>query len=153
MTHQLPYTYETGAEWVGSRVVTATASGLPEVPIAPPPEFGGEGGYWTPEHLYVASANTCFAVTFLAIAGLSKLEFVSFETYATGKLEKVEGSGLQITEIVLKPTLVVTRTGDLERALRILEKAEKACLISNSMKTTILLEPDVRVEMPEKLVA
>ena len=84
---------------------------------------------------------------------MSNLEFVSFETYATGKLERVEGSGLQITEIVLKPTLVLKRQGDFERALRILEKAEKGCLISNSMKTTMLLQPLVSVEMPERLVA
>lgn len=159
MTNQLPYFYETETEWVTGKVVTAESSGLPDIPVAPPPEFGGESGFWTPEHLSVAAVNACFAVTLLAIARNSKLDFVSFNSIAIGKLEKVEGSGLQITEIVLKPTLVIRQERDLEKAVRILEKAEQGCLISNSMKATTRLEPQVTAELPkvpelpERLVA
>jgi organic hydroperoxide reductase OsmC/OhrA len=77
----------------------------------------------------------------LAIAEMSKLEFVSFDCKAVGKLEKVEGIGFQMTEIVVKPNAI--RHGkDLERAQRILEKAEKNCLISNSIKSAVKLEPE-----------
>jgi organic hydroperoxide reductase OsmC/OhrA len=92
-------------------------------------------------------------MTFLAIADLSKLEFVSIASNARGKLEKVEGSGYEITEISLTPTLVLRNSRDMERAGRILEKAEKTCLISNSIKTVVKLEPEINSETSDILVA
>ena len=83
--------------------------------------------------------------TFLAIAELSKLEFVSFGAEATGKLEKAEGRGYLMTEVVIRPRLVIRRAQDTERAARILEKAERNCLISNSVTAAVRLEPSVEV--------
>jgi peroxiredoxin-like protein len=153
MTHQLPYFYTTELDWTGGRKATLRSSGLPALQVAPPPEFQGESGVWTPEHLYVASVNACFVVTFLAIAELSKFDFVSFASNATGKLEKVEGSGFEITEIVLKPSLVVHNSNDFERAARLMEKAERNCLISKSIKTTVKLEMEINCEMSDTFVA
>jgi len=48
-----------------------------------------------------------------------------------------------MTEITLHPKLVISHARDLERAGRILEKAEKHCLISNSIKTDTKLEPEI----------
>jgi organic hydroperoxide reductase OsmC/OhrA len=83
---------------------------------------------------------------FLAIAENSKLEIVTFLSKARGKLEKIEGSGYQITEILLKPELVIRGAKDLDRAERILQKAEKNCFISNSIKTVVKLEPEIHQE-------
>ena len=60
-----------------------------------------------------------------------------------GKLEKVDGRGFIMTEVVLRPTLVLRHARDTERANRILEKAEKNCLISNSIKSDTRLEPEI----------
>ncbi|SRR5713226_3344098 len=135
--------YETEVEWKGERRGKLQSAGLPPLEVAAPPEFHGHAGAWTPEHLYVASVNACFLLTFLAIAQNSKLEIVSLCASARGKLEKIEGNGFQVTEIVLKPKLVIRSAGDLERAKRIVEKAEKSCLISNSIKTIVKLEPEI----------
>jgi organic hydroperoxide reductase OsmC/OhrA len=81
--------------------------------------------------------------TFLAIAENSKLEFVSFSADANGKLEKLEGQGFIMTEVVLRPKLLISHARDVERAGRILQKAEKNCLISNSIKAETRLEPEV----------
>jgi organic hydroperoxide reductase OsmC/OhrA len=81
--------------------------------------------------------------TFLAIAENSKLEFVSFTADAKGKLEKLAGKGLMMTQITLQPKLVIRNARDVERASRILEKAEKHCLISNSIKTQTKLEAEI----------
>lgn len=143
---QLPYFYETEVQWTERRRGEVRSPELPGLQVAAPPEFQGEKGSWTPEHLYVASVNSCFVITFLAIAQNSKLEVVSFSAAARGKLEKVEGAGYQVTEIAIRPRLVVRSNRDLERAGRILEKAEKNCLISNSIKTVIRLEPQIYSE-------
>ncbi|MCS6806895.1 MAG: OsmC family protein [Acidobacteriota bacterium] len=145
MTQQLPYYYDTIVEWTGERKGLLSASNLPTLTVATPPEFQGHEGIWSPEHLYVASVNSCLMTTFLAIAQMSKLEFVKFRSQARGQLDKVEGQGFQITNIVIEPQLTIARESDRERALRILEKAEKHCLISNSIKTTVRVQPDIRV--------
>ena len=137
------YSYSTEVEWTGERRGDLSAPHLPDLEVDAPPEFKGHEGVWTPEHLFVAAVNSCFMTTFLAIAENSKLEFVSFSADAKGKLEKLEGQGFIMTEVVLRPKLRVSHARDVERAGRILEKAEKNCLISNSIKTETRLEPKV----------
>jgi organic hydroperoxide reductase OsmC/OhrA len=135
--------YNTAIRWEQGRKGTLTAPELNSITVATPPEFPkGEPNIWSPEHLYVAAANGCLMTTFLAIAENSKLDFVSFDSNATGKLEKVDGM-LMISEIELKPKVVLKNEKDRERALRIIEKSEKMCLISNSMKSKIVLSPEV----------
>ena len=137
------YSYATEVEWTGERRGDLSAPHLPDLEVDAPPEFKGHEGVWTPEHLFVAAVNSCFMTTFLAIAENSKLEFVSFSADAKGKLEKLEGQGFIMTEVLLRPKLLVNHARDIERAGRILEKAEKNCLISNSIKTETRLEPKV----------
>ena len=139
------YYYSTEIEWIGDRRGDLSAPNLADLLIDAPPEFKGHEGFWTPEHLFVASVNSCFMTTFLAIAENSKLDFVSLRIGAKGKLEKLEGQGFMITEITLRPRLVLREARDAERALRILEKAERNCLISNSVKTEITLQPEVTI--------
>jgi peroxiredoxin-like protein len=139
------YYYTTQVEWTGERHGDLSASILPSLKVDAPPEFKGHEGVWTPEHLFVASVNSCFMTTFLAIAENSKLEFESFRADAKGKLEKIADKGFMMTEITLQPKLVIRNARDAERASRILEKAEKHCLISNSIKTQTRLEPDIRL--------
>ena len=121
-----------------------SAPDLPDLEVDAPPEFRGHEGVWTPEHLFVAAVNSCFMTTFLAIAENSKLEFVSFSADAKGQLEKLDGQGFIMTEVVLRPKLLISHARDAERAGRILEKAERNCLISNSIKTEIKLEPEIK---------
>lgn len=137
------YFYQTEVEWTGERHGDLRAPVLPNLKVDAPPEFKGHEGVWTPEHLFVASVNSCFMTTFLAIAENSKLDFVSFKTDAEGKLEKLDGKGFVMTEITLHPKLVISHSRDAERANRILEKAEKHCLISNSIKSETKLAPEV----------
>jgi peroxiredoxin-like protein len=139
------YYYSTEIEWIGQRKGDLSAPELPDLIIDAPPEFKGQEGFWTPEHLFVASVNSCFMTTFLAIAENSKLDFVSLRVGAKGKLEKLDGQGFMITEIILRPRLIIHEARNTERALRILQKAERNCLISNSMKTAITLQPEVTI--------
>jgi organic hydroperoxide reductase OsmC/OhrA len=114
--------------------------------VATPPEFPkGIPGIWSPEHLFTAAVSSCLMTTFLAIAENSRLDFLSFHCRAKGKLEQVEGKFL-MTEVLLLPTVVVTKEINIERAFRVLQKSEENCLISNSVKANIVMKPEVRVE-------
>lgn len=137
------YTYHTRVRWTERKIGSISASGKPDLQVATPPEFKGHEGIWSPEDLFVASANICLMTTFLAFAERAGLAFTSYESEAEGLLELVEGK-FQFTRIILRPTLTVKQSEDTAKAKEILEKAEANCLISNSMKARVTLEPTVR---------
>ena len=143
MSESKPYFYETEIEWTGERDLQLGSGKLPVIEAGAPPEFKGREGNWSPEHLFVASLNSCYSLTLLAIAELSKVPIISFSSTAEGKLEKIAGSKYQVTEIVVKPRVVVASANDLARMPRILEKAKENCFVSNSIKTTIKIESEV----------
>lgn len=116
------------------------------IEVATPPQFNkGIPGIWSPEHLFTAAVSSCLMTTFLAIAEASKLEFTGFQCASKGKLEQVDGKFL-MTEVILEPTVTIVREQDRVRALRVLEKSETACLISNSIKSRISMKPKILVK-------
>jgi peroxiredoxin-like protein len=116
------------------------------IEVATPPEFPkGIPGIWSPEHLFTAAVSSCLMTTFLSIAENSKLEFISFSCKSKGKLDQVEGKFL-MTEIILEPTVTIADEKDRERAERVLQKSEAACLISNSVKSKITMIPIIKIK-------
>ena len=123
--------------------ITNGASGCIEV--ATPPEFPkGIPGIWSPEHLFTAAVSSCLMTTFLSIAENSKLEFIAFRCESDGKLEQVDGKFI-MSEVILKPTVTIAHEKDRERAERVLQKSEAACLISNSIKSKVTLNAHIKV--------
>lgn len=141
-----PFHYEVDLVWQSDRKGTISSPVLSNtIEVATPPEFPkGIPGIWSPEHLLVAAVNSCYMTTFLAIAENSKLPFVSLNVKAVGLLEQPEGKYM-ITTVLLKPELVISDETIAERAMRVLEKTEKACLISNSIKATVKLDAVVKI--------
>jgi organic hydroperoxide reductase OsmC/OhrA len=143
MAESRAFYYETEIEWRKEKEGEIKGPGLPPIAVGAPPEFKGREGNWAPEHLFVASLNTCFMLTLLVIAENSKIPLVSFRSTAKGKLERIGAAGHQITEVVIKPTVVIGSAKDLGRIPKILEKAKENCFISNSVKSVIKLEPEL----------
>jgi peroxiredoxin-like protein len=137
--------FETSIRWTGAREGQLEAEGLPALDVASPPEFSGTEGRWTPEHFFVASAEVCVMLTFIAIADFSKLAVKSYRSSAGGVLEKVEGKGFRFTSIEIVAHIEVEKDADVERAKRLLEKAEASCLVSNSMETPVSVKGEIVV--------
>jgi peroxiredoxin-like protein len=138
--------YDVAVKWKAGRTGVLSSTELDNtIEVATPPQFpNGVPGIWSPEHLLVAAVNSCFMTTFLSVADNSKLRYHSFECAAKGKLETVEGKYM-ISEITLNPVVELENEEDRERAIRILQKTEANCLISNSVKSKIIFEPEVKV--------
>jgi peroxiredoxin-like protein len=134
------YKYVTSVRWTGEKKGMMTIAGKPPVEVATPPEFKGHEGIWSPEDLYVASVNSCIMTTFLAFAGRAGIAFEGYESEAEGVLEFVDGKFL-FTTITVRPRIVLRPGEDRARAEEILHKAEAQCLISNSIRTKVTLEP------------
>jgi peroxiredoxin-like protein len=137
------YRYQTAVKWTGQRKGIISCVGKPDVQVATPPEFKGHEGIWSPEDLFVASVNVCLMTTFLAFAERAGLAFTSYESMAEGRLELVEGK-FQFSAITLKPIVTLESETDATKAKELIEKAEANCLISNSMKAAVTLEPVIR---------
>ena len=145
------YVYRVTATWESGRRGRVAAEEIaPAIQFSTPPEFNGDPGYWTPEHFLVAAVASCYVATFYALAQLSKLEFLGLELLVEGSLGKPEGK-LRFTEVVLKPTLNIAKTGDRELANRLLAKAHEGCLIARSVVCPVHLLP--RVCYAEQFVA
>lgn len=140
MSHQ----YNVRLKWNAERLGEVSSPELnSKIEVATPPQFPkGVEGIWSPEHFFTAAVNSCFMTTFLAIAENYRLEFKEFNCHAVGVLDQVEGKYL-MTEVILTPTLVITKEEDKDKALRVLDKSEKACLISNSIHSKVSLNPNV----------
>ncbi|HSB74596.1 MAG TPA: OsmC family protein [Terriglobales bacterium] len=140
--------YRSSAIWTMRRRGIVSAEDVPRtINFSSPPEFQGEPGLWTPEHLLVAAVATCFLATFRAFAENSRLQVVRLEVEAEGTLEKEEG-GFRFTRAVVRPRLTIADQADQERAGRLLEKAERACLISRSLSCRVEMQAQVEVGAP-----
>jgi organic hydroperoxide reductase OsmC/OhrA len=152
MKSPTPYYYHIDVKWNKERKGVMCSPELQAnlgengcIEVATPPEFEkGMHGIWSPEHLFTASVASCLMTTFLAVAENSKLDFTSFSCRAVGKLDKVEGK-LLMTEVALQPEVTIANANHHDLALRVLEKSEKACLISNSIKARVSLTPVVHL--------
>lgn len=133
------YVFETNLEWTGKRNGELKTRGLHPLEISAPPEFQGDAGYWSPEHMLVGATASCLMTTFLAIAELSQLPVKFFHLKASGKVEKIPGTGYRFTEIRLAPEVGVLPE-QIEKARRVMAKAEKNCFVSNSLRAEVRVE-------------
>lgn len=137
-----PHRYSVQGTAAAEGTVTIASKGLPSLATMPPPEYGGPGGQWSPETLLVAAAADCFLLMFRAMAAASKLAWEAVDCSAEGVLDRVDGV-VRFTELALHARLKLAVGGNVERAQRLLEKAEKACVITNSLA----LEPKLTTEI------
>ena len=139
-------TYPFSVRWLdGKRGLASAPDGLPNIEVASPPQFGGPGGRWTPEHLFVGAATTCWLTTFLAYAERSRLELVAVEAAGEAIVERGDDGKVSIPRLVLRPRVTVKREEDREPALKWIRKAEETCLIARAMRASVELEPEVLV--------
>jgi peroxiredoxin-like protein len=134
------YLYTTSVRWTGEKKGMMDVSGKPSVEVATPPEFKGHEGIWSPEDLFVASVKSCIMTTFLALAEREGLAFEGYESDAEGVLEFVDGR-LLFTKVVVRPRVKLASGEDRAKAEEIMHKVERNCLVSNSIRTEVLLEP------------
>lgn len=141
---QMPHHYRVAAVARPEDDVALSGDGLDTLESAPPAEYGGPGDKWSPETLLVASVADCFVLTFKAIARASKFEWQSLECEVEGTLDR-EGKSTRFTGFRIKAVLDVPSGTDEARALRLLEKSEESCLITQSLKATPTLDATVNV--------
>ena len=139
-----PHHYTVSANGSGTGDVELNADGLPTLRSASPIPFDGPGDRWSPETLLVAAVGDCLILTFRAVARASGFAWTSLECDVTGTLDRIERT-TRFVGFDVRARLHVPSGTDPDRARQVLEKAERSCLISNSLSGTIHLIPMIEV--------
>lgn len=140
--HPYPHTYVASAAAQNVGLVAVASPQLPTLETAPPPQFDGPGGVWSPETLLCASVADCFILTFRAVSRAARLEWQRLECRVEGVLDRVERTP-QFTRFTTFATLTVPPGTDTAKARELLERAESSCLIANSLRGLRALDAQV----------
>jgi organic hydroperoxide reductase OsmC/OhrA len=139
------FDFRTSLRKVAPRSGQLLSAGRTSLHISSPPEFKGEEGTWTPEHLLIGAVEGCLMVTFLAYAERKRIQIQAYESMASGRLEFIDGS-YRFTRIVISPLIVAQQPAGETDVLTALRDAEKRCLVSNSITAVVEVNPIVRIE-------
>jgi organic hydroperoxide reductase OsmC/OhrA len=148
--------YNTTVSWKGEHWGHIVLGNGPEMDFSAPPDAQGHPGVLTPEDAFVAAANTCIMMMFIWAAERFKLNLLSFECRAEGtkliELDRTE----TFTHLRFWPVIRIA-AGDESRAVvesrtrRALQSAQKYSLVANSVKSEIIIEPKITIEMKEEV--
>ena len=140
--HPYPHTYTVTASATASSNVAVAGPDLPALDTAPPPQFDGPGGLWSPETLLCAAVANCLILTFRAIARASKFDWLELNCRTEALLERVQG-GARFTRYTSYATLKLPAGADAAKARLLLEKSEHSCLVANSLNGERLVHVEV----------
>jgi organic hydroperoxide reductase OsmC/OhrA len=128
--------------------VSVAVPGLDPLIVAVPPEFHGPGGAWSPEHLLVAAAASCFAVTFAAVAERRRIPVRSLAVTATGHVGHRDDGRMGFIAIELTPRIQTDAefVGAAERSAR---TVASACLVDRALSVPIEVTPVVTAVEPQ----
>ncbi len=144
-------TYHTTVRWEGEHWGHLTMGNGPEMKFSAPPDAHGHAGVLTPEDAFVAAANSCIMMMFIWAAERFKLKLLSYECRADGT-KRIELDRTEIfTRLCHQPRIHISAGGEppdaiQARARRALEVARKYSLVANSVKSEIVMEPELVIE-------
>ena len=144
-------TYHTTVRWTGDHWGHVAMGNGPEMQFSAPPDAHGHAGVLTPEDAFVASANTCIMMMFIWAAERFKLKLLSYECRSEGtKLIELDRTEI-FTRLLFRPVIRIAAAGEPHavvegRTRRALQAAQKYSLVANSVKSEIVIEPEVIIE-------
>jgi organic hydroperoxide reductase OsmC/OhrA len=144
-------TYHTTVKWTGEHWGHLVMGNGPEMRFSAPPDAQGHADVFTPEDAFVAAANTCVMLMFIWASERFKLKLLFYECRTEGtKLIELDRTEI-FTRLLFRPRIRVAAgsepTDVVEaRVRRALQAAQKYSLVANSVKSEIVVEPDITVE-------
>jgi organic hydroperoxide reductase OsmC/OhrA len=143
-------TYSTTVRWTGEHWGHLVMGNGPEMKFSAPPDAQGHAGVLTPEDAFVAAANTCVMLMFIWAAERFHLQLLSYECRTEGtkliELDRTES----FTRLHFRPVIRIASGSEPRelvetRARRAVQAAQKYSLVANSVKSEIVVEPEITV--------
>ena len=149
-------TYNTTVSWKGEHWGRVVMGNGPEMDFSAPPDAQGHPGVLTPEDAFVAAANSCIMMMFIWATERFRLNLLSYECQAEGtKLIELDRTEI-FTHLRFWPVIRID-AGDEEPAVveartrRALQSAQKYSLVANSVKSEIVIEPKIYIEVKKEI--
>lgn len=120
-------------------------SGITEIAVGAPVEYGGSKDTLNPEELFVASINSCLMLVFYHFLSKFKIELKSYSSKAQGKVEKTN-KGLRFTEVKVDGKAVIRNEQDADKIAEAAKLAEQYCLVSNSLSCPVEYKVEIEKE-------
>jgi organic hydroperoxide reductase OsmC/OhrA len=144
--------YTARCEWRGSTAAGYERYDRTHTAVAPPAkaeltlttgdEQVGNPDHLNPEQLLLAAASSCQLLWFLHVAAVARVDVREY----VDETEAVMPEGdppLRITEIVLRPRVVVAPGPSPGRVLHLVDLAHRECYIANSLRSEVRIEPEI----------
>jgi organic hydroperoxide reductase OsmC/OhrA len=144
-------TYHTTVRWTGEHRGHVVLGNGPEMDFSAPPDAHGYADIFTPEDAFVAAANTCVMMMFIWATERFKLNLLSYECRTEGtKLIELDRTEI-FSRLHFCPRIRVAAGGEPAtvveaRVRRALQAAQKYSLVANSVKSEIVVEPEIVIE-------
>ena len=144
-------TYHTTVTWTGEHWGHLVMGNGPEMKFSAPPDAQGHADVFTPEDAFVAAANTCVMLMFIWAAERFKLNLLGYECRTEGtkliELDRTES----FTRLHFRPRIRVAAGSEPVAAVearvrKALAAAQKYSLVANSVKSAIVVEPEIVIE-------
>jgi organic hydroperoxide reductase OsmC/OhrA len=148
-----PHRYESRLRWTGSTGLGWDHYGREHVAVAPPAEqelrlttgeAKGDPSVLNPEQLLLMAASSCQALWFLHLAAKARLDVVEYGDDATALMPE-DDPPVRITEITLRPRIVVAGDASEERIRKLARTAHEHCYIANSLNGSMTVDPQIVV--------
>ena len=143
-------TYNTTVVWKGEHWGHIVMGNGPEMDFSAPPDAQGHLGVLTPEDAFVAAANTCIMMMFIWATERFKLNLLSYDCRAEGtKLIELDRTEI-FTHLRFWPIIRIAAGDEAPKAVearakRALQAARKYSLVANSVKSEVIIEPQIEV--------
>ena len=138
--------FEVQLNWLeGRRGILSAKDATGTIHVATPPEFGGKGKPWSPEHLFLSAISSCYMTTFLAFPERLSLDISKMDCQSVGQIEIAEGR-YKFSEINLYPRIFINDDSFRGLANTVVEKTHKYCLITNSVNATVYYHTEVLID-------
>ena len=136
MKHERTYIFENTVFRKQNERTQVIFSSAGQMEIGSPVEFGGNGKNLNPEEMFVAAINSCLMNTFFYFTQKYKIEISSYNSQASGRLEK-QSDGFRFTGVYVRAKIEISDDKDFDKIQESGKLAEKYCLISRSISCEI----------------
>jgi organic hydroperoxide reductase OsmC/OhrA len=145
--------YETRVRWTGStglgwehydRTHVATAAGAEQEVRVTTGESKGDPTILNPEQLLLMAASSCQMLWFLHLAAKARIDVVEYVDDAVA-LMPTDAEPVRITEIDLRPRIVVASEASEERVIKLAHLAHEHCFVANTLNSQMTLSPTIEV--------
>ena len=143
--------YETRLSWTGSTGLGWDHYGRGHSATAPPAEqevrlttgeSKGDPSVLNPEQLLLMAASSCQLLSFLHVAAKARIDVVAYEDDADALMPE-DDEPMRITEITLRPRIVIEGDASEERIRKLVDTAHEYCFIANSLNSAMSIQPTV----------